>query len=201
MKMICNGTCIGCLYPAVNGRLYAISVWGYCFIYRMGTPRPDNEIKQIHSSHLFYVHAYTASTEDEKRAPFFMDAIMKSQFLSLYCMVLADGIIDARELETLYRIGTEQYGLTQEEITATVRDAGTSFIMPTELSDKIRFLYNMAQIAYADGEIDNTEIDLMKRYIRKMNFAEENINAIADYMFDSVKEGKSINSILMHITA
>ena len=70
-----------------------------------------------------------------------MDAIMKSQFLSLYCMVLADGIIDARELETLYRIGTEQYGLTQEEITATVRDAGTSFIMPTELSDKIRFLY------------------------------------------------------------
>ena len=99
-----------------------------------------------------------------------MDAIMKSQFLSLYCMVLADGIIDARELETLYRIGTEQYGLTQEEITATVRDAGTSFIMPTELSDKIRFLYNMAQIAYADGEIDNTEIDLMKRYIRKMNF-------------------------------
>lgn len=116
-------------------------------------------------------------------------------------MVLADGIIDARELETLYRIGTEQYGLTQEEITATVRDAGTSFIMPTELSDKIRFLYNMAQIAYADGEIDNTEIDLMKRYIRKMNFAEENINAIADYMFDSVKEGKSINSILMHITA
>ena len=130
-----------------------------------------------------------------------MDAIMKSQFLSLYCMVLADGIIDARELETLYRIGTEQYGLTQEEITATVRDAGTSFIMPTELSDRIRFLYNMAQIAYADGEIDNTEIDLMKRYIRKMNFAEENINAIADYMFDSVKEGKSINSILMHITA
>lgn len=130
-----------------------------------------------------------------------MDAIMKSQFLSLYCMVLADGIIDARELETLYRIGTEQYGLTQEDITATVRDAGTSFIMPTELSDKIRFLYNLAQIAYADGEIDNTEIDLMKRYIRKMNFAEENINAIADYMFDSVKEGKSINSILMHITA
>lgn len=126
---------------------------------------------------------------------------MKSQFLSLYCMVLADGIIDARELETLYRIGTEQYGLTQEDITATVRDAGTSFIMPTELSDKIRFLYNMAQIAYADGEIDNTEIDLMKRYISKMNFAEENINAIADYMFDSVKEGKSINSILMHITA
>lgn len=115
-------------------------------------------------------------------------------------MVLADGVIDARELETLYRIGTEQYGLTQEEITATVRDAGTSFIMPTDLTDKIRFLYNMAQIAYADGEIDRTEVELMKRYIRKMNFSEENVNGIADYMFDSVKEGETIESVLKHIT-
>lgn len=115
-------------------------------------------------------------------------------------MVLADGIIDARELETLYRIGTEQYGLTREEITATVRDAGTSFIMPKALTDKIRFLYNMAQIAFADGVIDDTEVDLMKRYIRKMDFAEENVNGIADYMFDSVKEGKTIDSVLKHIT-
>lgn len=130
-----------------------------------------------------------------------MDAILKSQFLSLYCMVLADGVIDARELETLYRIGTEQYGLTQEEITATVRDAGSSFVMPTELSDKIRFLYNMAQIAYADNEIDDTEIDLMKRYITKMNFAEENVSDIADYMLDSVKNGKSIDTILKEVIA
>ena len=77
-----------------------------------------------------------------------MDAALKSQFLSLYCMVLADGIIDAKELETLYKIGIEQYGLSQSEITATVRDAGSSFVMPNTLAGKIRFLYNMAQIAY-----------------------------------------------------
>lgn len=111
-------------------------------------------------------------------------------------MVLADGVIDARELETLYRIGTEQYGLTQSEITATVRDAGSSFIMPETLDSKIRFLFNMAQIAYADGVIDATEIELLKRYIAKMEFAEENVNGIADFLFESVKSGVSVDDII-----
>lgn len=129
-----------------------------------------------------------------------MDAALKSQFLSLYCMVLADGIIDAKELETLYKIGIEQYGLSQSEITATVRDAGSSFITPGTLAGKIRFLFNMGQIAYADGEIDITERELLKRYIEKMNFAEENIEEIADFILDSVKEGVSVDEIISNVT-
>ena len=130
----------------------------------------------------------------------YMDAALKSQFLSLYCMVLADGVIDARELETLYRIGIEQYGLTQAEITATVRDAGSSFIMPDTLAGKVRFLFNMAQIAYADGEVDTTERELLKRYITKMEFAEENIDGIANFLLDSVKNGVTEEEILNSVT-
>lgn len=33
--------------------LYTQTVWGYCFIYCKGAPRPKNKIKQIQSSHLF----------------------------------------------------------------------------------------------------------------------------------------------------
>ena len=128
-----------------------------------------------------------------------MDAALKSQFLSLYCMILADGVIDARELETLYKIGIEQYGLTQGDIIATVRDAGSSFIMPSTLEGKIRFLYNMAQIAYADGEVDDTEYDLLKRYILKMEFMEENVEGIADFLLDSVKNAVSIEEIINEI--
>lgn len=111
-------------------------------------------------------------------------------------MVLADGVIDARELETLYQIGIEQYGLTQAEITETVRNAGSSFIMPTSLEGKIRFLYNMAQIAYADGEIDYTERELLKKYISKMDFAEENVENIADFLLESMKEGVLVDEII-----
>jgi len=41
-----NGICIGGLYFAVIGKIYSESVWGYCFIYEKGTPRPGNKIKQ-----------------------------------------------------------------------------------------------------------------------------------------------------------
>ena len=111
-------------------------------------------------------------------------------------MVLADGIIDAKELETLYRIGTEQYGLTQDEITATVRDAGSSFIIPTTLEGKVRFLYNLAEIAYADGVIDHTEVELMKLYIAKMGFEDQNIDGIADFLFHAAKDGKKTEDVI-----
>ncbi len=114
-------------------------------------------------------------------------------------MVLADGIIDVRELEMLYKIGTEQYGLSQSEIVATVKNAGSSFILPSTVERKIQFLYNMAQIAYADGVIDPTERNLMKRYISKMDFAEEKIEEIADFMFDSVKKNVSLADILSQL--
>ncbi len=41
-----------------------------------------------------------------------MDPSLKSRFVVLYSMVLADGIVEAAELETLHRIGKECYGLT-----------------------------------------------------------------------------------------
>ena len=115
-------------------------------------------------------------------------------------MILADGVIDARELETLYKIGTEQYGLTQTEITATIRNAGSSFIMPSTIAEKIRFLYNLAQIAYADNEIDKSERELLKRYISKMEFSEENIDSIADFLFESVKNNVSVDEIINQAT-
>lgn len=114
-------------------------------------------------------------------------------------MILADGVIDARELETLYKIGTEQYGLTQAEITETVRDAGSSFVMPSTLPSKIKFLFNMAQIAYSDGVVDQSERDLLKKYILKMGFMDENADEIANFMFESVKKGLSEEEIINSI--
>ena len=52
-----------------------------------------------------------------------MDAKTKSRFIALYCMVLADGIIDARELEVLYRIGRDTYGIPAEEINNAIRES------------------------------------------------------------------------------
>ncbi len=55
-------------------------------------------------------------------------------------MILADGIIDAREMETLYRIGRETYGIPAEEINDAIRESGTSFLIPETLNEKVSFL-------------------------------------------------------------
>lgn len=114
-------------------------------------------------------------------------------------MVLADGIIEAKELETLYRIGTESYGLSPEEITQAIKESGTSFISPQTLEGKIHMLYDLCQIAWADGVIDDSEINLLKKYILKMGFIPENADEITSFMLESVQQGRSLSEILSQI--
>ena len=128
-----------------------------------------------------------------------MDLLLKSQFLSLYQMILADGIIDARELETLYKIGIEQYQLTQEEITSVIRDAGTSLILPTSLKGKVQFLYNLATIALADGVVDEEELALLKKYTVRMGFEKDNVEGIVNYLISSAKDNIPFNDIISNI--
>ena len=128
-----------------------------------------------------------------------MDKLLQAHFLSLYCMVLADGIIEAKELEMLYRIGTENYGLTLEQITEAIKESGTSFVSPQSLEEKIQTLYDMCRIAWADDVIDESETNLLKKYILKMGFQTENADGIASFMLESVKQGKTVSEILSQI--
>ncbi len=128
-----------------------------------------------------------------------MDKLLQAHFLSLYCMVLADGIIEAKELEMLYRIGTENYGLTLEQITEAIKESGTSFVSPQSLEEKIQTLYDMCRIAWADDVIDESETNLLKKYILKMGFQTENADGITSFMLESVKQGKTVSEILSQI--
>ncbi len=128
-----------------------------------------------------------------------MDKKMQSKFLSLYAMVLADGIVQAKELETLYRIGRECYNLSEEEINQYVLSAGTSFVTPDDFSEKVEILYYMAEIAWADGELDDTEKRLLSRYAIRLGFMEENADEIAEWLLDQVHSGSSLTEVLKSI--
>lgn len=128
-----------------------------------------------------------------------MEEKLKSRFMGLYCMILADGVVDSRELETVYRIGRESYGLSAEEITSTVRDAGTSFILPNTLEDKIELLYQMGEIAWADGEIEESEKGLMRRYAARMGFEEKNLDDIVAYILERVSRKMPVSEVIKEI--
>ena len=128
-----------------------------------------------------------------------MDESLKSRFLGLYCMVMADGIVNAKELETLYRIGQNNYGLTPEEINTNVVSSGSSFVAPESIEDRIGILYEMAEIVWADGEADATERSLLERYSVRLGFKEENAKGITDFLLQQVKEKVSRNDVIKQI--
>lgn len=128
-----------------------------------------------------------------------MDDIQRSRFLALYCMVLADGVIDIHELEALYRIGSENYGLTNQQISEAVKEAGTSFSLPDKLEDKVSLLYQMAMICVADNDVDETEMNLLRRYSLKMGFDPENVDGIVEFLISEAKSNTPEKNIVAQI--
>lgn len=128
-----------------------------------------------------------------------MDPTMKSRFMSLYQMVLADGIIEAAEMEMLYRIGKENYGITEQQINELIKDSSFVSNMYQSLDEKVTLLYELGEIAWSDGTIDESERNLLKRYIINMGFEESNSAEIADFILDQVASKVGIVEVLNKI--
>ena len=112
----------------------------------------------------------------------------KLQFLDLYCMVMADGIAHPKEMETLYRIGLENYGLTEDEINENVKSAGVSTLIPELPEERISILYEMAVIAWADGELEGSERNMLRRYASMYGVNDESIDELVDFLLDKAKD-------------
>lgn len=123
----------------------------------------------------------------------------KMHFLDLYCMIMADGIVHPKELETLYRIGIETYGLTREEITSSVVSTGKTMVIPELPEERIGILYEMALIAWADGEIEDTERSLLRRYTLLYGVEDAKADDLVNYLLakakENVKEEDLINEL------
>lgn len=117
----------------------------------------------------------------------------------LYQMVLADGIVDVEELNALNRIGIEKYGITPEQINLIVREANVIPVYPESLSAKISLLYQLGEIAWADGQIDDSEKDLMKKYIIAMGFDSNNTDEITDFILKQVKDNIPEKEVITQI--
>lgn len=128
-----------------------------------------------------------------------MDAKTKSRFIALYCMILADGIIDAREMEALYRIGRETYGIPADDINNAIRESGISFLIPETLNEKISLLYHLAEIALSDEDLDETEKTLLRKYALRMGFLEKNANEIVGWLLEQVRHKKTLEQVLREI--
>ena len=123
----------------------------------------------------------------------------KLQFLDLYCMVMADGIAHPKEMETLYRIGLENYGLTEDEINENVKSAGVSSTIPELPEERIATLYEMAIIAWADGELENSERDMLRRYAIKYGVNEDSIDELVDFLLEKAHNNTDEKEVIKEL--
>ncbi len=117
-------------------------------------------------------------------------------FLSLYNMILADGVVKIQELEHLYKIGTEKLGISQQEIDKYILSTGSVVPHLNTLDEKITHLYLLAEMVWADNEVDDAERNLLRRYVINYDFEEDNADAIVDFILDRVHRNIPMQDVI-----
>ena len=113
---------------------------------------------------------------------------LKSHFLRLYQMALSDDQFDVLELQMLYHFADEK-GVPKEELDKLfLNPVNTEFIVPESLNTKIEYLYDLTRIIWADEKVTDDELNMLRKYCRKFDFVEENINDLSDYLIDCVQK-------------
>ena len=136
--------------------------------------------------------------EENKTNPLVMDDVLKWHFFNLYRLALSDEEFDFTERQLLYTIGIE-HGISPEQINEVILTANLVPTFPKTTDSKVECLYDLARMAWADGNIKEEERDLIKKCVISYGFLPENAMGIVEYFIESVKENKSKQDILNEI--
>ena len=126
---------------------------------------------------------------------------LKSHFLRLYQMALSDDNFDVLELQMLYQFADER-GILREELDKLfLNPINSNLSIPNDLNTRIEYLYDLTRIIWADGQITIDEINTLKKYCKKFEFLEENIDELANYLIDCVQKGIGKQEIINQLNS
>ncbi|MCT3806883.1 hypothetical protein CMU96_10815 [Elizabethkingia anophelis] len=124
---------------------------------------------------------------------------LKAHFLRLYQMAICDDNFSKLELKMLYRFAEER-GVTAKNLDEILLSpVDTKNTLPQTLEDKIEYLYDLVLMIWADDHVDDNERSALEKYIKLFGFVEENVSAIANYLLEAVKSGKTKSDILYEL--
>ncbi|MCW2119613.1 hypothetical protein [Flavobacterium sp. 7A] len=126
---------------------------------------------------------------------------LKSHFLRLYQMALSDDNFDILELQMLYYLA-EQRGIPKEELDKLfINPINTQTSLPEDLNTRIEYLYDLTCVMWADGIITEDELSTLKKYCRKFEFLDENIDELANYLIECVQKGMEKKDIINQLNS
>ncbi len=116
-------------------------------------------------------------------------------------MALSDDQFNVLELQMLYHFADER-GIPKEELDKLfLNPVSIEFAVPENLNTKIEYLYDLTRIIWADEKITDDELNMLRKYCRKFDFVEENINDLSDYLIDCVQKNIGKEEIISQLNA
>ena len=126
---------------------------------------------------------------------------LKSHFLRLYQMALTDDNFDILELQMLYHLAEER-GIPKEELDKLfLNPVNQEADIPEDLNIRIEYLYDLTRIMWADGKITDDELNTLKKYCKKFEFLDDNIDELSSYLIDCVQKGIDKKEIINQLNS
>lgn len=125
-------------------------------------------------------------------------AELKGHFLSLYQMAIADDNFSPSEWKMLYQFAQDR-NIPKEELDKILLNPSAKVELPSTVEQRIEYLYDLTLMIWADNVVTDDELIALKKYCRKFEFLDENIEELSQFLIESVKNGKSKEEILTEI--
>ena len=125
---------------------------------------------------------------------------LKGHFIRLYQMALTDDNFNVLELQMLYHFADER-GIPKEELDKLfLNPVSQESDVPEDLSTRIEYLYDLTRIIGADEKVTDDEMNTLKKYCKKFEFLDENIDDLANYLIDCVQKGVQKHEIINQLS-
>lgn len=118
----------------------------------------------------------------------------RNHLIDLYRLALVDEDFDMREVFLLTEL-CKKYNVNLNEISIKLTSTEHEVLIPESIEERIKYLYELTQMAWADNIIQDCERDMLRNYALRYDFLEENVDSIVNYLIDSVRDGKTLESI------
>ncbi len=120
---------------------------------------------------------------------------LKSHFLRLYQIALSDEDFSPLEMQLLYRFAEER-DISKLELNKILTEPPGEITVPESIEKKIEYLYDFALMIWADKIITPDEENTLKKYIKKFDFLDENVDELCNYLLEGARQEKTKQSIL-----
>ncbi len=122
-------------------------------------------------------------------------AELKSHFLRLYQLAMVDGDFSPLEWKMLYQFAEER-NIEKEELDKILLNPIGEITIPEKVETRIEYLYDFAKLIWVDKKVTVDEENTLKKFCKKFEFLDENIDELTKYLLDSAKNNKTLDEIL-----